>query len=446
MVRFKQLAAPPRSEAVTLGEKIRAARLEQKLTQEQLAGHDFTKSYISELERGVRTPRLTTLKILARRLSRPLAHFRDGVPEDREAEAFLRIGLAYLHAQVFEQARSSLERASDLATEQGDEILQARVEVGLALVDQQTGHTTRALRRLDRSLGVLGRSRDPSLLAAAQACLGSVRLEAGDAVSAGWIFQAALRLAEQLPDPSLLAHLHLQSGIVHQRLGQVEEARAAFRRALEVATPFRDQDHARTWHLGLAVTAARQGLFEQAAEEAGKALAISETIVHKCRLAEIYRHLAEADLHDGRWDEAQRHYRWSVALSGAAGDSGGAAQTLGCFAEAMVERASPEAARELCRAALDLLPVPAGGDRRERAHILRARGTILRILGRREEAKASLAESLTCFDELRRTDEARTVRQELALLALDAHDLGEARRHMTGMRGVSALRGMPSGF
>ena len=29
---------------MTLGEKIRAARLEQKLTQEQLGGRDFTKS------------------------------------------------------------------------------------------------------------------------------------------------------------------------------------------------------------------------------------------------------------------------------------------------------------------------------------------------------------------------------------------------------------------
>jgi len=66
---------------VTLGQKIRAARLERRLTQEQLGSRDFTKSYVSELERDHRTPRLTTLKILARRLKRPLSYFLDGVTE-----------------------------------------------------------------------------------------------------------------------------------------------------------------------------------------------------------------------------------------------------------------------------------------------------------------------------------------------------------------------------
>jgi len=42
--------------------------------------YDATKSYISEVERGRRMPRLITLKVLARRLGMPLAHFRDGVP------------------------------------------------------------------------------------------------------------------------------------------------------------------------------------------------------------------------------------------------------------------------------------------------------------------------------------------------------------------------------
>jgi transcriptional regulator with XRE-family HTH domain len=38
-----------------------------------LCAYDLTKSYISEVERGRRTPRLMTLKVLARRLRKPLA-------------------------------------------------------------------------------------------------------------------------------------------------------------------------------------------------------------------------------------------------------------------------------------------------------------------------------------------------------------------------------------
>ncbi len=129
---------------MTLGEKIRVARLEQKLTQEQLAGTDLTKSYISEIERGHRSPRLITLKALARRLNKPLSHFLDGVPEDREVEAFLRLGLVRLPAGMAGSACAPLERALELAVQQGDEVLQARVELALAAVDQELSRSAGA--------------------------------------------------------------------------------------------------------------------------------------------------------------------------------------------------------------------------------------------------------------------------------------------------------------
>ena len=376
-------------------------------------------------------------------MGRPLSHFLDGVPDDREAEAFLKIGLVHLHVHALEEARSALELAQELASQQEDEALQVRIEVALAVVDEHTGHSSRALRRLERSLRVLGRTGDASLLSTAQTCLGSVKLEAGETASAIWLFKAALQLAHQVPrDPALLAHLYLQLGVAHRRLGQVVEAQDAFRYALEVAEPFQDQHHNRDWYLDLAVTAAGQGLFEQAVEQAGKALALSETILHRRRLAEIHHQMAEADLSEGRWEEAKQHFRWSVILHGATGDSKGMAQTLGCLAEAVLERVSPEAAHVMCSAALELLHD--GGDRHERAHLLRIRGTICRIQGRPEEAKTFFTESLGLFDELHRTNEARVVRQELALLAINAGDLGEARRQLTVMQKAPTFESVPS--
>src|SRR5215471_11976425 len=119
---------------MTLGEKIRKARLERRLTQEQLAGSEFTKSYVSELERGRRHPRLSTLKMLARRLDLPISYFREGIPEDREGEALLQLGLARLRGDAPERALEPLGRAAELATQQSDEFLLARVELTLAMV------------------------------------------------------------------------------------------------------------------------------------------------------------------------------------------------------------------------------------------------------------------------------------------------------------------------
>lgn len=417
----------------TLGEKIRAARLDQKLTQEQLAGRDFTKSYISELERGTRTPRLTTLKILARRLNRPPSHFLSGVPGDQEPEAFLSIGLAYLRAEALREAQSALERGLELAAQQGDEVLQARLELALAMVDRQLGYIPQAWRRVDRSLRVLSRTTDWSILASAQTCLGQIRLDAGDTVSAVWAFEAALHLVEHhRHDPALLTDLHLYLAEAHRRLGQTNEAHNDLRRALEVAEPFRDQYRVGARYLELASAAVEHGRFDEAAVQAGRATAVYESIAHKRRLAEIHQRLGETDLQAGRWEEAQQHFRWSVALHGAVANWHGAAQILGCLVEAMLERASPAAARAVGETALDLLTDD--GDRRERAHVLRVRGTICRLLGRVADARAALDESLRLFEELGRPHDAGLVRQELALLAIEAQDLAEAEYHLKLLR------------
>jgi len=414
---------------VTLGQKIRIARLEQRLTQEQLAGSDLTKSYISEVERGRRIPRLLTLKALARRLGRPLAHFRDGVPEDREAEAYLRLGVARLQAASAGSAIAPLERALDLAVQQGDEGLQARVELALAMVEEALGLLPRAQRRLDRCLGVLGRAGDAASLAAAHCCLGLVRLRSGDPASALWAFQAGLELAERLPqDPALRSRLHYEIGNAHRALSHLQAARASFTAALEALVPLGDYHRTASRHLQLAEAAVEGGRYEQGCEHAGNALAIHETLAHTRRMAEIHECLGGLDSAEGRWEEAACHYRWSVVLNGAAANLPGSAQMLARLAKVLLDRASPEAARVMCETSLDLL----GGDpgRDERADALRILGTIYRMAGRRAEAKAALEESLDLLSRFNRKDDARLVRQQLIVLALEAGDIEEARRDL----------------
>jgi tetratricopeptide (TPR) repeat protein len=207
----------------------------------------LSKSYISELERGARTPRLTTIKILARRLNRPLSHFLEGVPADHEAQAYLAIGLASLHAEAFGEAAQALERALDLAAQEGDDVLTARIELALAVADRHRGEMARARQRIDRAVRVLGRTGDEELLANAQVSLGRIKLEGGEPEAALWAFEAALRLARQRgPDPSLLAELHLYLGVAQRRLGNTEESQDALERALEVEEPFHDQHRTRS--------------------------------------------------------------------------------------------------------------------------------------------------------------------------------------------------------
>src|SRR5690242_18568931 len=54
-----------------LGERLRRARLQRNLSQDELAQPQFTKSYISAIERGKARPSLKALEFLAQRLGVP---------------------------------------------------------------------------------------------------------------------------------------------------------------------------------------------------------------------------------------------------------------------------------------------------------------------------------------------------------------------------------------
>src|SRR3954469_9751580 len=63
---------PPGSTLDTLGQRLRAARHERGMSQEQLAQPEFTKSYVSAVERGKARPSLKALDLMSRRLGMPM--------------------------------------------------------------------------------------------------------------------------------------------------------------------------------------------------------------------------------------------------------------------------------------------------------------------------------------------------------------------------------------
>jgi tetratricopeptide (TPR) repeat protein len=366
-------------------------------------------------------------------LNRPLSYFVDGASEDWEAEVYLQLGLAHSLGDSPQTATGALEKALDLAVNQGAEILQARIELALAIVDQQLGSIQQAQRRLDRCLRVLIRSGDAAALATAHCCVGLIKLDSGDPASALWAFQSGLQLSDNLgQDPLLRTQLYVGLGTAHKRMGNTQDARNALGLALKVATPFRDQHHLASWYLEIADLAADAGRCEQAFENLNKAAAVHETLAHKRKLAEIHERLGDLEGEEGSWEAAECHYRWSATLSGAAANLPGVAQALSALAEVLLQRASPEAARAVCEGVLGLLDGEAGQN--ERAHILRVLGTMYRISGRREEAENSLKESLVLFGTVNHKNDARLVRQELALLALECRDIEEARRHLEALQ------------
>lgn len=106
----------------TIGSRIRASRVAAHLTQQELAGQDFSKSSISVVERGTMTPSFQALRILAERLGVSISSL---------------LGEERLHAPVPEQdlQREEQPRAA-LFSEVKQLIQQGQYEEGLSLCKQ----------------------------------------------------------------------------------------------------------------------------------------------------------------------------------------------------------------------------------------------------------------------------------------------------------------------
>src|SRR3954451_8187371 len=116
---------PAGSLAEHVGRRIRQARQERGLTQEALAGPEFTKGYVSALERGTVRPSLKALQVFARRLNVEIVDLltardeTDAGPELRAAEEDLNQQLNYARMLIgtgqFDEAFQLIRDAEESA-------------------------------------------------------------------------------------------------------------------------------------------------------------------------------------------------------------------------------------------------------------------------------------------------------------------------------------------
>jgi len=123
-----------------LGERIKAARLEKGLSQEELALGLLSRSYICELERNKRRPSLATVRALAERLGKPIDYFLEDEQQAVRARASIRIDQAYSLVGVGDRlgARKALHEVQ-LVHKQLSVALRARYHELYAWLEQEDG-------------------------------------------------------------------------------------------------------------------------------------------------------------------------------------------------------------------------------------------------------------------------------------------------------------------
>ena len=85
-----------RRRAAAIGARLRAVRVERGMSQADVAGDRFTKSYISALETGAAAPSMRALEFVARQLKVPPERFLTRRPEGEEVALPVNIKRAWL--------------------------------------------------------------------------------------------------------------------------------------------------------------------------------------------------------------------------------------------------------------------------------------------------------------------------------------------------------------
>lgn len=222
-----------------LGQKIRALRKKMGMTQQDLAGDQFTKSFISQIEKNHARPSLKSLQIIAERLGKPISYFleEDYSPQASDPDKIDHLILLACHLEQegkIPDAVNYYKEAFSL-TDKADYARRGQLYFHLGKAYRQMGQTSTALQMLDLAGVELELATDWQLLSSTYNTLGDLQLSHGDLHSSIASFEKALeateRHVERLPGLQTMTLTNL--GIAYARSQQYEKARHHLLLALE---------------------------------------------------------------------------------------------------------------------------------------------------------------------------------------------------------------------
>ena len=301
-----------------LGARLRAARHERGMSQEALAQPEFTKSYVSAVERGKARPSLKALELMSRRLGIPMSELL-AISQTTEAEidvAALEDEFAYRldHARMLsntsrdEEALRLLNEAEQTNREYFDTFsernryrfysLRALAYLRLGEPASARQELTHAMRLADQlgspedaervrnALGVAFYEQDMPRLALEQ------HLQARDAIRNGTV-----------KDLNLSLNIYSNLANDHWALNDTDQAVAIHKEALALLEDVNSLERQANiyWELSEAYKGAED--LEQARLYAGKALSIYEAAQNLSSAAQMNINMADIAL--GRNDSAE---------------------------------------------------------------------------------------------------------------------------------------------
>ncbi|MDR7543247.1 MAG: tetratricopeptide repeat protein [Armatimonadota bacterium] len=411
--------------------RLKGARVQAGLTQQQLAQPEFNKSFVSLLETARSYPSVETLLALARRTRTSLASLLFD-PADLRLETALNL----LHlCWVMDPARH------------GPEILQFVSTAEVLVPDMPAELRVRAMLARSRAAVAAGRLDEAESLASdavelarrhqLEGALGRALAIKGTVEGRRGLYPAAIATLERALDClHRTRSLESEDGVrallslawARWRTGQIGDAQAAYQRALEVATAVGLPKLRGRALVGLGIVAWRREQFDLAVEYFSQAYAVFQEIEDLAEMGRVLNNLGQVRRTQGLHDEALAVLTTALRIREREGDPRGRSATLDELAQVLLALGRVDEAAQAARRAVD--DARTVGDQAREAIVQITLARILRAQDRRPDAVELLRGAAETLGRLGMTAEAAAAAAELGLMLNEAGQREEAADYL----------------
>ncbi len=388
----------------SLGERVRQLRINQGLTQTDLAGERFSKEYVSQIERGKTRPTEETVAWLAERLNVDAGFLLNGVSsgERERVESVVARAEAALESFDYAGVAPILGSVADALARVSAPDLELRSLTADAWAQMYLGEVRDAIRLLERARQL---AEDAAFTDVNRADvlfrLGACRYNLSSIATSVSLLSQALKLADEsaMPCDRLRSLILEWRSRCYQRQRDFEAAREDIERALELANGIDDRYGMAQAHFQASLVAERQGRWVLSRTHAEQAKTLYEEIAHQANVGKLLNNLGGLNFLLGKPDEAIAYLKDAFRVALEVGSDLDAGFAVSSLAQVHLRTGELELAEEQARHALELLE---GRDDYvdEIGNAQLVLGRSLLEQGRLDEAQSMFAEAELSFGQL----------------------------------------------
>lgn len=398
-----------------LGRKIRALRLQLGLSQQQLAGKEMSRAFISLVEAGKCTPSRENLQLIAARLGRPVEYFL-GTHSGDDLEAAIAL-LESVESdlnqgdEALEGAHRKLKHVSRLLEGVSRPDLKARAYLLWGQCLTRMGKEEEALAACEQAREYYRGLKDAPGQANAYRAEGTAAFRVQDYLRARHAYEQALLFSNGLKRmQAFRVEVLKYLGTTHLRLGNYQESMAQYEEAWKESEMLNDLAQRADIAMGLGAALHRTGEVLAALQWTQQAVTLYRQLGSP-DYAMALHNLAVHETELGHWETAYAYLKEVLAAYEVQGHLDKQASALEDMARYWLQRGDLCRARSTCWSAIALLEQQ--DDAVLRGRLYRLLGTISAQDGRWEEARTMFHLSYEILRLLKADNEAKISREAL---------------------------------